>query len=474
MLHRFTTGQVINSFSVADKFILRVLGHLPSSQGNAINLSNLNNASETLVRFGFFTIFSLILLCALNANTANAARTKAFSANTCAPLTEPLSFEKIKAKFDSCGIKTMEGAIAILPESYRERYTLVYSGRGPQRASPSHPRAVLFGADAQFVFTFNGHQSHRGFQDLEVMEFDQKSDRLAFKLITFPDNASDEVTYSEPPMCLNCHGRTWTRPIWEMAPLWPGVYGSENDDLFRPQGLIAQSEEAKLYRAFLNGARNDSRYGQLKDYVPGFLPNTELDRLLTGINVRIVAAELDQNSALRPYRYAIFAALACSESHSIETFIAPKVARTFTKNVADLANNTFLALQDDFSFRLQRQARTELLGPQTPRIQALASIKSAEQLSREIDRPSITTSLRYVIENVSKIEVGPWSMAFPASTHSFGETDHFARMLERALAEKWLANSDHEIYKAMTAPNRDVPALCHALKNKSMATTQSL
>jgi hypothetical protein len=39
-----------------------------------------------------------------------------------------------------------------------------------QDASDAHPRAIVFGDDARFIFTFNGEPSQRGYDAVEILQ----------------------------------------------------------------------------------------------------------------------------------------------------------------------------------------------------------------------------------------------------------------------------------------------------------------
>ena len=72
-------------------------------------------------------------------------------------------FASLQAQISAHGITTVDGLVQLLPESMRTQYTLAFHSRSLQGASYGSPRAILFGADASLVITFNGDPSERGY-----------------------------------------------------------------------------------------------------------------------------------------------------------------------------------------------------------------------------------------------------------------------------------------------------------------------
>ncbi|HEY6925478.1 MAG TPA: hypothetical protein VI653_18515, partial [Steroidobacteraceae bacterium] len=214
----------------------------------------------------------------------------------------------------------MDQVLATLPPTFRYRYTLVFSSRSLQEASYEAPRVILFGRDASTIITFNGDDGQRGFNALEVMSFDEGSERFEFREIAFPTSGdgTGAVTFSEPnPLrCQSCHGAT-ARPVWDSWPLWPGVYGER-------YGMKLSSREEAGLAAFSGRQKSDPRYRFLlglerwsdpEMFRPSSRaqyaatveepPNVELGTLLATLVGRSLAHELQQEPALRPYRYAL-------------------------------------------------------------------------------------------------------------------------------------------------------------------------
>ncbi len=213
----------------------------------------------------------------------------------------------------------VEEALAVLPEATRANYTLVFSSRSLQGASFSAPRAILFGADARLVVTFNGDPDARGFDALETMEFDPSTSSFHFREIAFRDGLPPEVSEDNPARCVACHGRP-ARPIWDSAPTWPGVYGeryrsglSEKEAQGMHAFLLRQPQDPR-YRWLINAARFSDRttyVGSAHDRYNGEgfePPNARLGALLSAMQERALMTELASASQFRRYRYALLSA----------------------------------------------------------------------------------------------------------------------------------------------------------------------
>ena len=236
------------------------------------------------------------------------------------------AFESLNQVIAAGHVNSVEGLLAALPRDLLIHYSLVFSSRSLQDASFENPRAVLFGSDAQFILTFNGDPSQHGFDAVETMEFDAHANRFIFREITFsPDEAQPTVKISDPnpARCVACHDRP-ARPIWDVPPAWPGVYGER-------YGAGLSALELKGLRRFLAAQASHPRYRYLlgaaaladrDTYVANSRaayngvavdpPNARLSAHLAAFNVRSILSELAAQPGFASYLYALLASAGSS------------------------------------------------------------------------------------------------------------------------------------------------------------------
>lgn len=148
---------------------------------------------------------------------------------------------------ESCGVKSIDDLLPMLPSNYRSNFVLMYrsqSLQGPHNINYQNPRAILFPKNKrQNIFlSFNGHPSLKNHNNIELLEAGNGENELdpnIFKLvdISFPsDSLAKSMTWSQaqsnivvsdpnPQKCLTCHGAP-VRPIFQSYPIWEGAYGS--------------------------------------------------------------------------------------------------------------------------------------------------------------------------------------------------------------------------------------------------------
>lgn len=169
-------------------------------------------------------------------------------------------------------VQTIEDLIPLLPEPFRRSSTFKH-GQGTQQTtqSASHllPRALLWDNQTGFSVTFNSDTQQPGGDTLEMMGFDRQKSRFEFTTIKFPPTlVQGKIVPEHPAECLNCHGTKITRPIWKMYPDWPGIYGSNNDELTGDHKVTAaqlvekqyELKEMAFYQEFKQRALDHPRY----------------------------------------------------------------------------------------------------------------------------------------------------------------------------------------------------------------------
>ena len=212
--------------------------------------------------------------------------------------------------------------IAALSPSYVAAHTLAYQSFSLHESSFENPRAIVFGNTGDLVMTFNGNPSQRSYSNLEVMTFD-RAKGYEFREITFlkePNAASSPgleesdieirtptvlISKPNPQVCTQCHGER-AIPIWQPYFTWPGMYGSDDDNLFRigvkevgydvtssfQRGMKFDGADLELegYKRYLTGKKSNARYSSLPD-----LPFVKDRPQLTGYSINLEGKSPDAN-----------------------------------------------------------------------------------------------------------------------------------------------------------------------------------
>lgn len=211
--------------------------------------------------------------------------------------------------------RSVEAALALLPEELRLHYTLVHQTHSIQQSSLENPRVILFGTDAKLIVTFNGSPDQTNYDKLEILSFDDASETFALYSIAF-DGGPPVFSEANPAVCTACH-RTAPQPIWKDYGTpneeaghgqWPGTYGPNHDLVpkqLRP-ALLAFWQAAPhhpRYRLLLRDPESD-----LFPYQPSaepplwqhrFRPNDRLSRLLARLAARRAARAVRDGALFR-------------------------------------------------------------------------------------------------------------------------------------------------------------------------------
>lgn len=118
--------------------------------------------------------------------------------------------------------------LAALPTELKENFVLVKRSRSRQRGTPALPRLFHFTKNADLVVTSSGHDAtrDRAANDLEIMEFDEKTGEWMFSTISFDESGLTGYE-KRVQFCNNCHGDR-PRPIWGDHLNWPTALGGSS------------------------------------------------------------------------------------------------------------------------------------------------------------------------------------------------------------------------------------------------------
>jgi hypothetical protein len=334
----------------------------------------------------------------------------------------PFTFEKLKlAMTEVCPekLKKVEDVIAILPVTMKTNYTLLYHSRGIQKASFSHPRAILFGQDARFVVAFNGDPKLAGYDSLEGYQFNESKKTFEYFDINF-SGSKPTISKMNPSACLMCH-RESPRPNWDHWSLWPGVYRGDQEALY--------PKERKLFATYTKIKNKHARYKHLMQ--PSFSPvktafgnysqgeniNFEFDVLVKTLVAEKVANEMKTKPCLKPFRYALLGALSCREAmkNYFPAKLQEKMPHDYAKLLAEIQSSNVAELKD----RRELQAA---IFPGTPVGRYNREVGTAGGYGGSIDTDRIA-GLRYVVEAVlGNGAMDGWFWRFDANANRYVET----------------------------------------------------
>ena len=350
---------------------------------------------------------------------------------------EPFGFAALRQLIETRDVRTVEGLIEALPVELRTHYSLVFASRSLQGASFAAPRAILFGDDATLVVTFNGDTNERGHDAVETMEFDPLTHQFLFREITFPtgrEGGEPHFSDANPARCAACHGAP-ARPVWDSAPLWPGVYGERYRaglSAIEAAGLktfLAQQRSHPRYRGLL-GAENlshrDTYVPTSRELYNGVMPeppNARLSMLLATLNVRSIVSEIVRAPAARAHRYVLLAA-AVGGCGPLVQFYPDAPAISITDKYA----------------AYEASAGTPRLQQAANKVRRRASDRDARH---GLAVPIEAGQLRFVSEQSLGVSTRHWTLALEQGTRDLAAPES-AATLDQALFE-WVAASDPDL-----------------------------
>ncbi len=175
-----------------------------------------------------------------------------------------IDYDSLVEKITAGGAKTLEQTLALIPSEFYANYVLMYRSRSLQDANPRYPRAIVFGRSARFIMAFNGDDRQKGYNNLEIIQFRDKTYRWEFREITFVEGQAPRFSEPNPAKCLECHQNPSRqtvdpRPNWEPYNFWPGAYASV-DDKIKP---VLKPD----YEKYINGDTT-YLYGTLQKFLP--------------------------------------------------------------------------------------------------------------------------------------------------------------------------------------------------------------
>ena len=121
-------------------------------------------------------------------------------------------------------------------------------------ASLEHPRVILFGSDARFLWSFGTDPNDPKREVLDMAKLNGRTGYWIFRSLDFRENPP-KLSRNDNE-CTECHSAN-PRPIWESYPNWPGIFGNNGVDDFT-------AEQAQAFKDILANRKNSDRFKYLK------------------------------------------------------------------------------------------------------------------------------------------------------------------------------------------------------------------
>jgi hypothetical protein len=256
---------------------------------------------------------------------------------------ESLSADQVeKILQENPSIRSGEDLLSRLPDDFRTDPVLMYQSQSLQDASPTYPRAILFGAghddvgdsvkNDRLFLAFNGDPSQKNYSSFEMIQYRAAAGTFDFSKIVFSPGQAP-VLLKSPPECVRCHDLPG-HPNWTPYPFWPGAFPSQ--DGFEQSG----DKEKGLYQSFYENQAKTGRYRFLhlkttEELVPNDKPPTKrLSNILQDMAEGSLPRQIRASRNYAAYRYLIRAAFAqCSD---LDSFIPDALRTRFAHTYAQV------------------------------------------------------------------------------------------------------------------------------------------
>jgi hypothetical protein len=155
------------------------------------------------------------------------------------------------------GAARLRDGLNLLPQEYRQNYTLMRESLSLHSASELAPRVISFGQTGETIYTFNGNPDQAAFQSIEVADFDSKLNRLHYHEVIFKSE-------SELPESLKTSSRLTSKQIEEYFFLSRGEVAFQNRNV-----IISKPNPAKCMACHSADVDIDGNKFQVAKYIWG-------------------------------------------------------------------------------------------------------------------------------------------------------------------------------------------------------------
>ena len=380
--------------------------------------------------------------------------------------TPVLTIDGVENFIRSNHIQSVEAFLPLLPDSYLSHYALVFNSRSLQSSTFANPRVLMYGNNAKLIMSFNGSPDEKGYDALELFEFNELNKSFQLEEIQFPPqgdgSANGAVIFSQknPERCLHCHSSN-PHPLWDAPPLWPGSYGevyheklsaNESDGLY---SYLRLQPTHPRYRYLKNTAlyQDDATfYPSTHNVYNGIeieAPNAQLSRLLTSMNNEKIMHQVVTSSGFAQYQYALLASVS-SNCNSLSNYFPIPWRQQIDADYAGFSK------QDEID--LQRQANRKLH-------RKIADINPGSDPGKD----NSLRDFRYIAERGLGINTSEWSMALEKNAPDFTALEPIKPMIEKKLISRISAGDKNILAEYYYRSYPDHNRYCAYLEKQSVA-----
>ena len=368
-------------------------------------------------------------------------------------------------------------------------YLAVYQSRSREPASMEKPRILLQWRES--VITFHGTEDHKGFNNsLEILTFNTIEKEFELYLLNLSEAKAEKKFDKNPTTCMTCHqNRSHKKsvvPRWDSYFLWPGFFGAHDGKL---EGL-----EIEAYKSFQQTASKHPLYKHLpvqKDLVSSDKPGhghryvlADFGGKLFEQQQQVVVKDILTDSGLKPFKYAVLGAVACtSDQFPIESFIPEQVRQSQDPKLrfaqkghrfSEILEDTVKRNDRSFADRMRRIKKSTGV-EKLKRGNLFLDENRGDLLNSFYQSPeqsALTARVRYVVEGTN-FQMSDWSMASPGNpdyTFAHGRFNFDDLKSWRGLLNEV---SDQQLLKDLDDEVKTIRLIAEKLKDKEAQRLKS-
>lgn len=285
-----------------------------------------------------------------------------------------------------------------IPKDSLTKFTFAAHSQSLQAdgASPALPRVVRFSTDGRTVMAYICDKRSATYNEIEVMQFDEATQRYQMAQIDFKTANGRPVTHVNPTSCLKCHGQD-PRPIWHGYQTWPGFYG-ENDDQVSDDFLKFKKEQSDNPCYSTLPWANEAKEGPFKEsfpYLPDGVdkaddyklrPNAHFTIIQSRLNARRIAQKLLSSPDFDKIKYAALGLdLNCPSSRTFFSDVNHRVNKNPPLEIGDLAELSDFVHVSTEEWDLDRGSRDQFRTAQWPMTDFVASVLMERMAAQDPD-----------------------------------------------------------------------------------------